>query len=155
MPTNVYNFSAGPATLPKSVIDQITDRLGNFTDGMSIMEISHRSAAFKDFASESESNLRSLLQIDDSYAVLFLQGGATQQFGMVPMNLAKQGTVDYLVTGAWSKKAANYAKYHCNLNIVADSSDNNFIDISDPAEWVNSKNAEYFYYCANETIHGL
>jgi len=155
MPTNVYNFSAGPATLPKSVIDQITDRLGNFTDGMSIMEISHRSAAFKDFASESESNLRSLLQIDDSYAVLFLQGGATQQFSMVPMNLANQGTVDYLVTGAWSKKAANYAKYHCNLNIVADSSDNNFIDISDPAEWVNSKNAEYFYYCANETIHGL
>ena len=155
MPTNVYNFSAGPATLPKSVIDQITDRLGNFTDGMSIMEISHRSTAFKDFASESESNLRSLLQIDDSYAVLFLQGGATLQFSMVPMNLANQGTVDYLITGAWSKRAANYAKYHCNLNIVANSSDNNFTDVSNPAEWVNSKNAEYFYYCANETIHGL
>ena len=106
MPTNVYNFGAGPATLPKIVIDKITDRLGNFTDGMSIMEISHRSSAFKEFAFQSEKNLRSLLQIDDSYAVLFLQGGATQQFNMVPMNLANQGTVDYLITGAWSKKAA-------------------------------------------------
>ena len=101
MPTNVYNFGAGPATLPKIVIDKITDRLGNFTDGMSIMEISHRSSAFKDFASQSEKNLRSLLKINDSYAVLFLQGGATQQFSMVPMNLANRGTVDYLITGAW------------------------------------------------------
>ncbi|SVC52686.1 uncharacterized protein METZ01_LOCUS305540, partial [marine metagenome] len=155
MPTNVYNFGAGPATLPKIVIDKITDRLGNFTDGMSIMEISHRSSAFKDFASQSEKNLRSLLQIDDSYAVLFLQGGATQQFSMVPMNLANQGTVDYLITGAWSKKASEYAAYHSKLNIVADSSDNNFNDVSDPKSWKHSKDADYFYYCANETIHGL
>ena len=155
MPTNVYNFGAGPATLPKLVIDKITDRLGNFTDGMSIMEISHRSSAFKDFAFQSEKNLRSLLQIDDSYAVLFLQGGATQQFSMVPMNLANQGTVDYLITGAWSKKAADYASYHSKINIVADSSDNNFQNVSDTKKWQYSKDAEYFYYCANETIHGL
>ncbi|SVC42057.1 uncharacterized protein METZ01_LOCUS294911, partial [marine metagenome] len=155
MPTNVYNFGAGPATLPKIVIDKITDRLGNFTDGMSIMEISHRSSAFKDFASQSEKNLRSLLQINDSYAVLFLQGGATQQFSMVPMNLANRGTVDYLITGAWSKKAADYAAYHSKVNIVADSSDNNFKNVSDPKNWKYSKDAKYFYYCANETIHGL
>ncbi len=155
MPTNVYNFGAGPATLPKIVIDKIANRLGNFTDGMSIMEISHRSSAFKDFASQSEKNLRSLLQIDDSYAVLFLQGGATQQFSMVPMNLANQGTVDYLITGAWSKKAADYAAYHSRLNIVADSLDSNYKDVSDPINWTHSKDAEYFYYCANETIHGL
>ena len=155
MPTNVYNFGAGPATLPKIVIDKITDRLGNFTDGMSILEISHRSSAFKDFALQSEKNLRSLLQIDDSYAVLFLQGGATQQFNMVPMNLANQGTVDYLITGAWSKKAADYAVYHSKINIVADSSDNNFKGVPDPSNWTTSKNARYFYYCANETIHGL
>ena len=155
MPTNVYNFGAGPATLPKIVIDKITDRLGNFTDGMSIMEISHRSSAFKDFASQSEKNLRSLLQINDSYAVLFLQGGATQQFSMVPMNLANRGTVDYLITGAWSKKAADYATYHSILNVVADSSDSKFRDVSDQKNWTHSKDAEYFYYCANETIHGL
>jgi len=155
MPTNVYNFGAGPATLPKIVVDKITDRLGNFTDGMSIMEISHRSLAFKDFAFQSEKNLRSLLQIDDSYAVLFLQGGATQQFSMVPMNLANQGIVDYLITGAWSKKAADYAAYHSKVNIVADSSDNNFLDVSDTNKWQHSNDAEYFYYCANETIHGL
>jgi len=155
MSTNVYNFGAGPATLPKIVIDKITDRLGNFTDGMSIMEISHRSSAFKDFAFQSEKNLRSLLQIDDSYAVLFLQGGATHQFNMVPMNLANQGSVDYLITGAWSKKAADYAAYHSKLNIVADSSASNFKNISDPINWKHSNDAEYFYYCANETIHGL
>ena len=155
MPTNVYNFGAGPATLPRIVIDKITDRLGNFSDGMSIMEISHRSSAFKDFAFHSEKNFRSLLQIDDSYAVLFLQGGATQQFSMVPMNLANQGTVDYLITGAWSKKAADYAAYHSKINIVADSSDNNFNDVTDSKNWQHSINAEYFYYCANETIHGL
>ena len=155
MPTNIYNFGAGPATLPRIVIEKITDRLGNFTDGMSVMEISHRSAAFTEFASQSEKNLRSLLQIDDRYAVLFLQGGATQQFSMVPMNLANQGTVDYLITGAWSKKAADYAAYYSKLNIVADSSENNFNDVSDPNSWKHSKDADYFYYCANETIHGL
>ena len=119
------------------------------------MEISHRSMAFRDFAFQSEENLRSLLQIDDSYAVLFLQGGATHQFSMVPMNLANQGRVDYLITGAWSKKAAEYAAYHSILNIVADSSDTNFNDVSNQRNWVHSKDAQYFYYCANETIHGL
>ena len=155
MSTNVYNFGAGPATLPKAVIDKIRDRLGNFTDGMSVMEISHRSRAFKNFASQTEENLRSLLKINESYAVLFLQGGATQQFSMIPMNLANQAKVDYLITGAWSKKAAEYAAYHSKLNIVADSSDNNFNDVSDPNNWTTSKNAQYFYYCANETIHGV
>jgi len=155
MPTNIYNFGAGPATLPKTVIEEITNRLGDFTDSMSVMEISHRSNEFKDFASQSENNLRSLLQIDDSYAVLFLQGGATHQFSMVPMNLANKGTADYLITGAWSKKAADYAKYHCNLNIISDSSDVNFTDIPNITNWTHSKNSEYFYYCANETIHGV
>ena len=155
MPTNIYNFGAGPATLPKTVIEKITDQLGDFTDGMSVMEISHRSKSFKDFSSQSEKNLRSLLQIDNNYAVLFLQGGATQQFSMVPMNLANKGKVDYLITGAWSKKAADYAKYHCKLNIVADSSDNNFTDVSDSKNWTHSEDANYFYYCANETIHGV
>ena len=155
MPINIYNFGAGPATLPKTVIEKITAQLDNFTDGMSIMEISHRSKAFKDFASRSEKNLRSLLKIDDNYAVLFLQGGATQQFSMVPMNLANQDTVDYLITGAWSKKAADYASYHSKLNIVADSSNNNFTDVSDTKNWNLSEQANYFYYCANETIHGV
>ena len=126
MHINIYNFGAGPATLPKTVIEKITAQLDNFTDGMSIMEISHRSKAFKDFASHSEKNLRSLLKIDDNYAVLFLQGGATQQFSMVPMNLANQDTVDYLITGAWSKKAILESNKIGKTVILASSKDKQY-----------------------------
>ena len=164
MSNNVYNFGAGPATLPPSVIDQVKSNLHNFSDGMSIMEISHRSGAFKDYANQSEVNIRKLLNISDDYAVLFLQGGATSQFTMVPQNLSERrsnekhqikGSANYLITGSWSKKAADYAKFHTSVNTVYDSSKNSFTSIKNIKELNINPDVDYFYYCANETIHGL
>ena len=118
MSENIYNFSAGPATLPNSVIDHLKLVINDFNQGMSILEVSHRSKAFKDFASESESTFRRLLNISNEYEVLFLQGGATHQFTMIPQNLSRNGPVDYLITGGWSKKAASYAQQQIEVNTL-------------------------------------
>ena len=155
MSKDIFNFSAGPAVIPDSVIDKINLGLDDFDRGMSIIEVSHRSDAFKEFAKSSESSLRNLLNISEEYSVLFLQGGATHQFALIPMNFSKNGVLDYLVTGAWSKKASEYASKISDVNIVSDSSSNNFTDLADFNSWNISGNADYFFYCANETVHGL
>ena len=155
MSENIYNFSAGPATLPQSVIDHLKLAINDFSQGMSILEVSHRSKAFKDFAFDSELTFRRLLNISDEYEVLFLQGGATHQFTMIPQNLAINGPVDYLITGGWSKKAANYAQQQIEVNIVSDSSENNYIDVDEQDSWSVNSDSDYFYYCANETVHGV
>ncbi len=155
MPKDIFNFSAGPALIPESVIEKIHLGLDDFHCGMSIVEVSHRSHAFKEFAKSSESSLRDLLNITDDYSILFLQGGATHQFGLIPMNFSKNGVLDYLVTGAWSKKASLYASKIANINIVSDSSSNNFTNVADYNTWNISDAADYFFYCANETVHGL
>ena len=156
MSENIYNFSAGPATLPKSVTNHLKLVINNFDQGMSLLEVSHRSKAFKDFASESETTFRRLLNINDEYEVLFLQGGATHQFTMIPQNLSRNGPVDYLITGGWSKKAANYAaQQQIEVNIVSDSSDNNYTDVDKQDSWNINSDSDYFYYCANETVHGV
>lgn len=155
MPQNIFNFSAGPAALPQSIIEQLPSKIIDFDRGMSILEISHRSKKFKAYAEKSESSLRRILNIDDNYEVLFLQGGATHQFTMIPQNLSNNGEADYLITGGWSKKAAAYAEHHTNVNIVSDSSENNFTDVTDKSSWKMRSSADYFFYCANETVHGL
>jgi len=155
MSKDIFNFSAGPALIPDSVIDKIHLGLDDFDRGMSITEVSHRSNAFKEFAQSSESSFRNLLNISDEYSVLFLQGGATHQFALIPMNFSKNGVLDYLVTGAWSKKACAYASNISDVNIVSDSSSNNFTDVAELSSWNISDNADYFFYCANETVHGL
>ena len=155
MSQNIFNFSAGPAALPQSIIEQLPSKIIDFDRGMSILEISHRSKKFKAYAEKSESSLRRILDIDDNYEVLFLQGGATHQFTMIPQNLSNNGEADYLITGGWSKKAADYAKHHTNVNIVSDSSDNNFTNIAHKSTWKMKSSSDYFFYCANETVHGI
>lgn len=153
----VYNFSAGPAALPLEVLEQVRDELTDWQGtGMSVMEISHRSKAFVAVAEQAEADLRELLGIPDDYAVLFLQGGATQQFALIPMNLAAPGqTVDQLVTGSWSKKALKEAQAVRSVNVAADGAALDYADIPPRDSWNLSKDAAYFHYCSNETIGGV
>lgn len=153
----VINFSAGPAVLPEEVLAQARDELLDWQgSGMSVMEVSHRGKAFVRVAEQAEADLRELLAIPDDYAVLFLQGGATMEFALIPMNLAQPDQpVDYLVTGTWSKKAAKEAAAIRPVGIVADGSPGKFTDVPAPAGWKLNPAAAYFHYCANETIEGL
>jgi phosphoserine aminotransferase len=154
--TRVFNFSAGPAVLPEPVLEQIRSDIPDWHGGMSVMEVSHRSKEFVAVAETAEQDLRDLLSIPDDYAVLFVQGGATMQFAMVPLNLAGPGdTVDYVQTGAWSKKAIAEARRFCNVNIAADSSDSNFSHIPPESNWRLSDEAAYLHYTPNETIGGV
>lgn len=156
-----FNFCAGPASLPTAVLQQAQDELLNWQGlGVSVMEISHRSADYIDVANRAESNLRKLMGISDDYAVLFLQGGAALQFSAVPLNLLNGGVADYLDTGAWSSKAFKEAKRYESLglgkiNLVASSKDGNYTSVPDVSEWQLSDKASYFHYCSNETIHGV
>ncbi|NMD26943.1 MAG: aminotransferase class V-fold PLP-dependent enzyme, partial [Chloroflexi bacterium] len=123
----VYNFSAGPSMLPEAVLEEVQIELLNYQgSGMSVMEMSHRSKVFEDILHEAEKDLRELMNIPDNYKVLFIQGGGTLQFAMVPMNLMKNGVADYVNTGAWSKKAISEAKKFGKVNIIASSEDRNF-----------------------------
>jgi phosphoserine aminotransferase len=153
----IFNFSAGPATLPVEVLEQAQAEMLDWQGrGVSVMEVSHRSKAFIQVAEQAESDLRELLGVPADYAVLFLQGGATQQFAQIPMNLAAAGdTVDYLVTGQWSKKAASEAKLVRKVNIVGDGAANNYTDVPERAQWKLTPGAAYVHYCPNETIGGL
>jgi phosphoserine aminotransferase len=155
--SRVYNFSAGPAVIPDSVLSRIREDIPDWNHtGMSVMEVSHRSKEFIAVAKKAEYDLRELLAVPDNYSVLFPQGGATLQFSMVPLNLAAAGqTVDYVQTGTWSKKAISEAKQFCAVNVVADSSDKNFTYIPPLNEWQRSKNAAYLHYTPNETIAGV
>ena len=155
--SRVYNFSAGPAAIPDSVLGRIRDDIPDWNGtGMSVMEASHRSKAFVDVAEKAEQDLRQLLQIPGEYSVLFPQGGATMQFSMVPLNISAEGdTVDFVQTGSWSKKAIDEAGRYCAVNVVADSADQNFTYVPDQDSWLHSEDAAYLHYCANETIAGV
>ena len=150
-----YNFSAGPATMPVSVLEEIRDEMLNYRgSGMSVMEMSHRSKAFQAIYDNAEADLRQLMGIPDNYKVLFIQGGATLQFSMIPMNLMKNGKADYIVTGAWSKKAFTEAKKFGDVKCVATSEDRNYSYIPDCSDLPIREDADYVYICENETIHG-
>lgn len=153
----IFNFSAGPATLPVEVLEQVRDELLDWNGkGASVMEISHRSKAFIKVAEQAEADVRELLAVPDDYAVLFLQGGATQQFALIPMNLSSAGqTVDHVVTGQWSKKAASEARLLRTVNIVADAAQSNYTDVPARAGWKLTPDAAYLHYCPNETIGGV
>jgi phosphoserine aminotransferase len=153
----VFNFSAGPATLPVPVLEQAQAELLDWKhSGMSVMEVSHRGADFVDLAARSEATLRKILGISDDYQVLFLTGGATLQFASVPLNLAPPGaTVDYVLTGSWGKKAAAEAARYAEVNIAADGAESKFTEIPDPSGWRVSDDAAYLHYTPNETIVGV
>ena len=152
----IYNFSAGPATMPEPVLEEIRDEMMNYRgSGMCVMEMSHRSKVFQQIADEAEQDLRDLMGIPDNYKVLFIQGGATLQFSMIPMNLMKNGLACYVETGAWSKKAIAEAKRVGEVKVVASSKDKNFSYIPDCSDLDIPDEADYVYICENETIHGL
>ena len=155
--SRVYNFSAGPAALPEAVLQQAQAEMLDWHDsGMSVMEMSHRGKAFMSIAEKAEADLRRLMAIPDNYKVLFLQGGASSQFAMVPINLlAGRGKADYLLTGQWSKKAVAEAGRYCEVNVVADTSDSRFTTVPDEASLSFSPDAAYVHYTPNETIVGV
>ena len=151
----VYNFSAGPAMMPEPVLEEIAAEVLNYRgSGMSVMEMSHRSKVFQDILAQAEADLRELMHIPGNYKVLFVQGGGTVQFAMVPMNLMKNGVACYVETGVWSKKAIAEAKRYGEVKIVASSADKNFSYIPDCSDLDIPDNADYVYICENETIHG-
>lgn len=155
--SDIYNFSAGPAVLPRAVLEQARDELLDWHgSGMSVMEMSHRSKEYLSIAEQAEADLRELLSIPDNYRVLFLQGGATSQFCMVPMNLLRgKQRADYVNTGAWSKKAIAEAQRYCDVNVVASSEDTGFSSIPAFDSWRLNKDAAYLHYTPNETIGGV
>jgi phosphoserine aminotransferase len=155
--SRLFNFSAGPAMLPESVLKKAQSELLDWHgSGMSVMEMSHRGKEFMSIASKTESDLRQLLSIPDNYKVLFLQGGASSQFAMVPMNLAgADDTVDYINTGAWSKKAIAEAKRYCRVNVVWSGENNNFSTTPEESELSFNDKAAYVHYTPNETIGGV
>lgn len=154
---DIYNFSAGPAVLPKEVLQQVQNELVEWRgSGMSVMEMSHRGKEFMGIAAEAEADLREIMGIPANYKVLFLQGGASTQFSMVPMNLLRGKTgADYLNTGEWSKKAIKEAKKYCSVNVVASSEDKNFSYAPDQSAWKLNPDAAYVHYTSNETIGGV
>ena len=150
-----YNFSAGPATMPVPVLEEIRDEMMNYRgSGMSVMEMSHRSKVFQEIYDNAEADLRKLMNIPENYKVLFIQGGATLQFAMIPMNLMKNGVADYIVTGSWSDKAFKEAKKYGDVQCIATSKDRNYAYLPDCSDLPIRENADYVYICENETIHG-
>ena len=141
--------------MPEPVLEEIAAEVLNYHgSGMSVMEMSHRSKVFQDFLAEAEADLRTLMNIPENYKILFVQGGGTVQFAMVPMNLIKNGVACYVETGAWSKKAIAEAKRYGEVKVVASSADKNFSYIPDCSDLDIPDNADYVYICENETIHG-
>ena len=153
--SRVYNFSAGPAVLPEEVLKEAAEEMMDYRGcGMSVMEMSHRSKVFDDIIREAEADLRDLMHIPDNYKVLFLQGGASQQFAMIPMNLMKNKVADFIVTGQWAKKAYEEAKKYGKANKIATSEDKTFSYIPDCSDLPVSEDADYVYICENNTIYG-
>ena len=155
--SEIYNFSAGPAVLPRAVLEQAQAELLDYQGtGMSVMEMSHRSKEYLSIATRAEADLRGLLEIPDDYYVLFLQGGATSQFAMVPHNLLLGKTsADYINTGAWSKKAIAEARRYCDVNVAASAEETNYSTIPEREEWQLDPDAAYLHYTPNETIGGV
>ena len=153
--SRIYNFSAGPAVLPEEVLKEAADEMLDYRGcGMSVMEMSHRSKMFEEIINTAEADLRDLMGIQSGYKVLFLQGGASQQFAMVPMNFMKNKVADYIITGQWAKKAFSEAKLYGVANAVASSADKTFSYIPDCSDLPISENADYVYICENNTIYG-
>ena len=155
--TQIFNFSAGPAVLPKEVLAQARDEMMDWHgSGMSVMEMSHRGKEFMTIAAEAEADLRELMGIPSNYKVLFLQGGAHSQFSMVPMNLLrKKKSADYLDSGLWSKKAIEEAARYCQVNVAASSKDKNYSYAPSQEALKLNKDAAYFHFTSNETIGGV
>ena len=153
--SRVYNFSAGPAVLPEEVLKEAQEEMLDYRGcGMSVMEMSHRSKVFQNIIDEAEADLRDLMGIPSNYKVLFLQGGASLQFSMIPMNLMKNGVADYIVTGQWAKKAYAEAQKYGKANKIASSEDKTFSYIPDCSDLAISPDADYVYICENNTIYG-
>ena len=153
--SRVYNFSAGPSMLPVPVLEKASKEMLDYNgSGMSVMEMSHRSAVYDKIIKDAEASLRKLMSIPDNYKVLFLQGGATLQFSAVPLNLMKNGKADYIVSGQFSKKAADEAARYGEVNIVASSKDKNFTYVPKVEKDAFSKDADYVHICYNNTIFG-
>lgn len=153
--SRVYNFSAGPAVLPEEVLKEVAEEMMDYRGcGMSVMEMSHRSKMFEDIIQETEKDLRDLMHIPDNYKVLFLQGGASTQFAMIPMNLMKNRVADYIVTGQWARKAWQEAQKYGKANKIASSEDRTFSYIPDCSDLPISEDADYVYICENNTIYG-
>ena len=153
--SRVYNFSAGPAVLPEEVLREAQEEMLDYRGcGMSVMEMSHRSSVFQQIIDEAESDLRQLMNIPKEYKVLFLQGGASLQFAMIPMNLMKNSVADYIVTGQWAKKAYQEAQKYGKANKIASSEDQTFSYIPDCSDLPVSPDADYVYICENNTIYG-
>ncbi|NLL63410.1 MAG: 3-phosphoserine/phosphohydroxythreonine transaminase [Ruminococcaceae bacterium] len=154
--TRPYNFSAGPSTLPESVLNKAAAQMLDYEGtGQSVMEMSHRSEEFKKILNDTEALLREIMNVPDNYNVLFLQGGATTQFSAIPMNLMTgSGKADYVVSGLWSKKATKEAQRYGDIKIVATSEDKNFYYAPKFDKSQFRPDADYFYYCMNETVHG-
>ena len=151
----VYNFSAGPAVLQEEVLKEAADEMLDYRGcGMSVMEMSHRSQMFADIIETAEADLRELMNIPDNYKVLFLQGGASQQFSAIPMNLMKNKVADYIITGQWAKKACQEAQRYGKVNIIASSEDKTYTYIPDCSDLPISEDADYVYVCWNNTIYG-
>ena len=153
--SRVYNFSAGPAVLPEEVLKEAAAEMLDYNGtGMSVMEMSHRSKAFEEIINSAEQDLRDLMNIPDNYKVLFMQGGASQQFAMIPMNFMKNRVADYIITGQWAKKAAKEAEKYGKVNRIASSEDQTFSYIPDCSDLPVSEDADYVYICENNTIYG-
>ena len=153
--SRVYNFSAGPAVLPEEVLKEAAAEMLDYQGcGMSVMEMSHRSSVFQEIIETAEADIRELMHIPDNYKVLFLQGGASQQFAMIPMNLMKNKVADYIVTGQWAKKAAKEAEKYGEVHVIASSEDKTFSYIPDCSDLDISEDADYVYICENNTIYG-
>ena len=154
--SRVYNFSAGPSVLPESVLKKAADEMMDYQgSGQSVMEMSHRSKVYDAIIKEAEALLREIMEIPDNYKVLFLQGGASSQFAMIPLNLmTKSGKSDYVVTGQWAKKAAKEAARYGSVNIVASSEDKTFSYIPKLDKATFTPDADYFHICMNNTIYG-
>lgn len=153
--SRVYNFSAGPAMLPEEVLKEAAEEMTDYRGtGMSVMEMSHRSQDFASILNEAETDIRELMHIPENYKVLFLQGGASLQFAMIPMNLMKNKVADYIVTGQWAKKAYQEAQKYGRVNKIASSEDKTFSYIPDCSDLSVSPDADYVYICENNTIYG-
>ncbi|NLZ83731.1 MAG: 3-phosphoserine/phosphohydroxythreonine transaminase [Clostridiales bacterium] len=151
----IFNFSAGPAMLPVEVLQEAADEMLDYRgSGMSVMEMSHRSKEYGDIIAEAEKDLRDLMNIPDNYKVLFLQGGASQQFAAIPMNLMKNKAADFIMTGQWAKKAYKEAQMYGKANAIASSEDKTYSYIPDCSDLPISKDADYVYICENNTIYG-
>lgn len=151
----IYNFSAGPAVLPEEVLREAADEMLDYRGtGMSVMEMSHRSKAYEEIITTAEKDLRELMGIPDNYKVLFLQGGASQQFAMIPMNLMKNKKAAYIITGQWAKKAYQEAQIYGEAVAVASSADKTFSYIPDCSDLPIPEDADYVYICENNTIYG-